>query len=64
MVSWQLLVDFIAVSFVNPNGPCLCLVVKVSFLNQIRDDVVDVAVLWYEKIDLLLRISLETTLKS
>jgi hypothetical protein len=36
----------------------------VSFLDQIRNDVVDVAVLGHEKIVLLLEIPLETTTKS
>ena len=64
MISGQLLVDLIAVSFVNPNGSCLCLIVNVGFLDQIRNDVVDVAVLGYEKIVLLLEILLEMTTKS
>jgi hypothetical protein len=64
MISGQLLVNLIAVSFVNSNGSCLCLIVNVSFLDQIRNDVVDVAVLGHEKIVLLLEIPLETTAKS
>ena len=64
MISGQLLVDLIAVSFVNPNGSCLCLIANVGFLDQIRNDVVDVAVLGHEKVVLLLEILLEMTTKS
>lgn len=64
MVSWQLLVNLVAVSFVYPDGSCLCLVVKVGFLDQIGDDIVDVAILWYEKIVLLLKFLSDTAIKS
>ena len=54
VIPWQFLIDFVTVNFVYSNRSGLCLIVKVGFLDEIGNDVVDVAIFGDEKIVLLL----------